>query len=141
VVEGEEVGLGLDLSLDIDSLRIRSEGVVHFVRYVDGRRPPVTVGRPDAFRPDQNEYDGYVLIAYRLPWLGLEPFAYGELNHFASLFGDEQAILSLGLNIHFTPFAQLKTQVSRALFFDLDEEGDFGRNDMTLLFSRLAVAF
>jgi hypothetical protein len=141
VVEGEEVGLGLDLSLDIDSLRIRTEGVAHFVRYVDGRRPPVTVGRPDAFKPDQNEYDAYLLLAYRLPWLGLEPFAYGELNHFASLFGDEQAMLSLGLNIHFTPFAQLKTQVSRALFFDLDEEGDFGRNDMTLLFSRLAVAF
>jgi len=140
-VEGREVGLGLDLSLDVDSLRIRTEGVVHLVRYQDGKRPPVTFGMPGAFTPDQNEYDGYVLLAYRLPWLGLEPFAYGELNHVLSPYGDEQAMLSLGLNIHFTPFAQLKTQLSRALFFDLDGKGDFSRNDMTLLFSRLAVAF
>ncbi len=141
IVEGHEVGLGLDLSVDIDSLRIRTEGIIHFVRYEEGKRLPVNVGPPGTFEPDQNDYEGYLLVAYRLPWLGLEPFAYGELNHYVSPYGDEQGMASIGLNIHFTPFAQLKTQLSRAIFFDLDDEGDFGRNNMTLLYSRLAVAF
>jgi hypothetical protein len=141
VVEGHEVGLGVDVALDLDALRVRAEGVMHMTRYEEGKRPPRSIAQPGALESDSNEYDSYLLVAYRLPWLGLEPFAYGELDHFVSPYGDEQAIASLGLNIHFTPFAQLKTQVSRAMFFDLDRDGDFGRNDMTLLYSRLAVAF
>ena len=50
-------------------------------------------------------------------------------------------MLALGLNIHFTPFAQLKTQVARVLFFDINDDGAFSDNNMSLLFSRLAVAF
>jgi hypothetical protein len=55
--------------------------------------------------------------------------------------GDEQAIVGGGLNVHFTPFASLKTQLARAMFFDLEKSGSFSDSDMTLLYSRLVVAF
>jgi hypothetical protein len=141
IVDGTEWGVGVDLSLDVDALRIRSEGIMRQTRYEAGRRPPKAGAQPGATEPDNNEYDSYLLLAYQLPWLGLEPFGYGEYDHFVSPYGDDQAVLALGLNIHFTSFAQLKTEVARVLFFDLNADGDFADNDMTLLFSRLAVAF
>jgi hypothetical protein len=141
VVEGTELGVGLDVSLDIDALRIRSEGILRVTRFTDGKRPAVALGPPGSTKPDNNEYDGYLLAAYRLPFWGLEPFVYGEYNHYVSPYGDEQAVLALGLNIHFSAFAQLKNEIARALFFDLNAHGRFSDNDMTLLFSRLAVAF
>jgi hypothetical protein len=141
VIEGTEWGVGLDLSLDVDALRIRTEAIMRQVRYEPGKRPQRTSTAPGTLTSDNNEYDAYLLFAYRLPFLGLEPFAYGEVNHFVSPYGDEQAVLALGLNIHFTPFAQLKTQIARVLFFDVNAEGAFSDNDMTLLFSRLVVAF
>jgi hypothetical protein len=50
-------------------------------------------------------------------------------------------VLAIGLNIYFTAFAQLKTELARVLFFDVNANGQFSDNDMTLLFSRLAIAF
>jgi hypothetical protein len=141
VLEGTEAGVGLDVSLDFDALRIRSEGIMRVTRYTAGKRPPPSNAAPGTFKPDNNEYDGYLLAAYRLPVWGLEPFAYGEYNHFVSPYGDDQSVVGLGLNIHFTTFAQLKTEIARVLFFDLDADGPFSDNNMTLLFSRLAVAF
>ena len=139
-VEGTEWSVGADVSLDVSALRLRAEFLTRQTRYEEGKRPPLTFGRPDAYKPDNNEYDSYLLAAYRLPWLGLEPFLYGEYDHFVSIIGDDQVVASVGLNIHFTPFAQLKTQVARVYFFDLDA-GDYSNNNMTLLFSRLAIAF
>ena len=142
VVDGTEWGLGLDVAVDIEALRIRSEGIMRQTRYEPGKRPARGGGQPGLLQPDNNEYDAYLLAAYQLPVLGLEPFTYGEINHVVSPYGDEQAVLALGLNIHFTSFAQLKTEVARVLFFDINDESDsFSDNNMTLLFSRLAVAF
>jgi hypothetical protein len=141
VIEGTEWGVGVDVSLDLDALRIRSEGILRQMRFEPGKRSLRTAGGPGARTPDNNEYDAYLLAAYQLPVLGLEPFAYGEYNHVVSPYGDEQMVLALGLNIHFTSFVQLKNELARVLFFDLDADGDFSDNNMTLLFSRLAIAF
>ena len=141
VIDGTEWGAGVDLSFDIDALRIRSEGLVRHLSYEPGKREERRGTAPGSLTPDNYEYDSYLLLAYRLPWLELEPFVYGEYDHFVSPFGDDQAVLGLGLNIYFTEFAQLKTEVARVLFFDLDADGNFSDNNMTLLFSRLAIAF
>jgi hypothetical protein len=143
ILDATEWGVGADVSLDIDALRIRSEGILHQIRYAPGKRDHLRSAAPGTFAPDNNEYDAYLLFAYRLPVLGLEPFAYGEYNHYVSPYGDDQSVLALGLNIYFTQFAQLKTEVARVLFFDIDFDGDntFSDNDMTLLFTRLAIAF
>jgi hypothetical protein len=143
ILDATEWGVGADVSLDIDALRIRTEGILHEIRYEPGKREARRGTAPGSLTPDNNEYDAYLLFAYRLPVLGLEPFAYGEYNHFVSPYGDDQSVLGLGLNIYFTSFASLKTEVARVLFFDIDFKGDnsFSDNDMTLLFTRLAVAF
>ncbi|HKP57864.1 MAG TPA: hypothetical protein VJV78_14125 [Polyangiales bacterium] len=141
IVEGTETGVGVDASLDVDALRIRAEGIMRATRYTDGKRPQLVNAAPGVTKPDNNEYDGYLLAAYRLPWWGLEPFLYGEYDHFVSPYGDDQAVLAVGLNIHFTEFAQLKTEVARVLFFDWNADGAWSDNNMTLLFSRLAIAF
>jgi hypothetical protein len=140
-VDGAELGVGLDASMDFDGLRVRAEGIMHQTRFEPGKRPPLPGSMPGAKQPDSNEYDSYLLVAYQLPIWGLEPFAYGELDHFPSYLGDEQAVVSGGLNVHFTSFAQLKLQLARVLFFDLNDRGAFSDNDFTILFSRLAVAF
>jgi hypothetical protein len=141
VIEGTEWGIGVDVSLDVDALRIRSEAMTRQIRFEPGKRPPRSGSMPGSTSPDNNEYDAYLLAAYQLPVLGLEPFAYGEYDHVPSPYGDDQMVLALGLNIHFTAFAQLKTEVARVLFFDINADGNFSDNNMTLLFSRLAVAF
>jgi hypothetical protein len=140
-VQGIEWGAGTDVSLDVDALRIRAEGIMRFTRYTDDKRALVSEGPPGSQKPDNNEYDAYLLAAYRLPFLNLEPFLYGEYNHFVSPYGDDQVVLAVGLNIYFTPSAQLKNEIARVLFSDLDSHGPYSENDMTLLFSRLAVAF
>jgi hypothetical protein len=140
-VRGTEWGVGADFSLDLGALRLRTEGIMRQRRFEDGKRPAITFGPPGSLEPDRNEFDSYMLAAYRLPWLGLEPFGYAELNHVVTMWGDEQAILGGGLNVHFTAFASLRTQLSRALFFDLDAPGSFSQHNMTLLYSRLVVAF
>jgi hypothetical protein len=140
-VDGHEVAVAVDVSIDIDALRIRTEGVMRMRRYEDGKRPALEFAAPGSFRPDTNEYFSYLIVAYRLPFWGLEPYGYGELDHSPSGFGDEQLVAGGGLNIHFTPFAQLKTQISRAMFLDINDDGSFSDNNATMLFSRLAVAF
>jgi len=135
------MGAGLDVSLDLGALRIRAEGITSMVRFTDGKRPLMTVAPPGSFLPDNNEYDAYLITAYRLPFLGLEPFLFGEYVHSVSPFGDDQAVLAVGFNIYFTEHAQLKNEIAHALFFDLDTDRNFSDNNMTLLFSRLAVAF
>ena len=51
-------------------------------------------------------------------------------------------MMSLGLNVHFTPATQLKIQYSHDEFFDLDELGrDFAGTDVDFLASRLVVSF
>jgi len=141
VIEAVEWGIGADVSLDIEALRIRAEALMRQTRYERGKRAPRLAGMPGNLAPDNNEYDAYLLAAYQLPVLGLEPFVYGEYDHVVSPYGDDQVVLALGLNIHFTTFAQLKTEVARVLFMDLNADGSFSDNNMTLLFTRLAVAF
>ena len=63
--------------------------------------------------------DGYAILAYRLPFWGLEPYVYGEAIHWKSDLGDTALIPSVGLNIHFNPAVQLKAQYGRAMFMDL----------------------
>ena len=100
-VSGTEKMLGADVSVDAGPLRLRTEGLVRRVDYEPGKRG----GSPDSWYSN-----GYVLAAYQLPWAGIEPFAYFEAIHFASSLGDTVLLPSAGVNVHFNPNVQLKTQ-------------------------------
>jgi len=141
-LEIEEVGhmdewsVGADASLDAGPLRLRAEGMVKS-RYA-------AHGKPRLYNePDAHYWDGYVLAAYALPWLGLEPYGYFEVMHSPSDLGDTVLIPSAGVNVHFNPSAQLKTQYGHASFHDYSIESDRNPSDNNVhnVSARLVVSF
>lgn len=134
-VSYEEWAVGADASVDVGKLRLRSEAMVQRRDYEPGKR-----GNRD---PNMYSWDAYALAAYQLPWFGLEPYAYLEFMHYPSTRGDSAWIPSVGLNVHFNPAVQLKTQYARAYFFDYvtDSDRNPADNDAQSLASRLVVSF
>ena len=134
---------GVDLSLDWQRLRLRSEFTARHVNYEPYKRALVW-GEPGLYDPDHTDWDYYVLGAYRLPWWGLEPYAYFEIYDFRTPVSDGFLTSSVGLNIHFTAAAQLKFQFadSRA-FRNVDTltllKGPQSWNEVVAL--RLVLAF
>ena len=139
-----EKGLGADVSMDIASLRIRSEFTLRNVLYDSGLHPSNGFG---LFYPDRDDVDYYLLVAYRLPWLGLEPYVYGEIFQSNSFpFGNIMAVASVGLNIHINSAAQIKAQFAQDSFFtDLGTlarvPGIGSTDDVGLLSARFVLAF
>jgi hypothetical protein len=133
-VSGTEKMIGADLSIDAGPLRLRTEGLVRRVDYEPGKRG----GAPDSWYSN-----GYVLAAYQLPWAGLEPFAYFEAIHFVSALGDTVLLPSVGVNVHFNPNVQLKTQYGRAMFYDFvtKENRTPSDNNVHNIAARLVVSF
>ena len=133
-VSGTEKMIGADLSVDAGPLRLRTEGLARRIDYEAGK----SGGASD------NWYtNGYVLAAYQLPWAGIEPFAYFEAIHFVSDLGDTVLLPSAGVNVHFNPNVQLKTQYGRALFYDFTTRQNRTPSDNNVhnLAARLVVSF
>ena len=137
-VEGREWAAGADVALDAGALRVRSEGVLHRVDYDEGQRPTLNGG----FEPDAYEWDVYALVAYRLP-AGIEPYVWFEVRHGPSSTADTVYVPSVGLNLHFSPSVQLKSQLTHVMFRDevTEHAEDPAKNDATVLASRLVVSF
>jgi hypothetical protein len=139
----DERGLGADVSMDIGALRLRSEFTLRNIVYDTGLHPSNGFG---VYYPDRNDVDYYLLAAYQLPWLGLEPYLYGEIYRSTFPFGAIMAVSSVGLNIHFNAAAQIKAQFSQNAFLDNlltwthDTPGG-ATNDVGLLSARFVLAF
>jgi hypothetical protein len=141
-LEVEEVGhmhewsVAADAAIDAGPVRLRTEGMVKRRYKVEGR--PRLYDQPDAYY-----WDGYVLGAYALPWLGLEPYVYFEAMHSPSDLGDTVLIPSAGINVHFSAAAQLKTQYGHASFHDLSvkENRNPADNNVHNVSARLVVSF
>ncbi len=134
-VEGTEWAAGADISVDAGPFRLRTEGLVRRVDFEPGKREGRT--------PNHYFSNGYVIMAYQLPWAGLEPYVYVEGMHWPSIIGDTAVIPSVGLNVHFNPAVQLKTQYGRAYFFDTSqkENRNPSDNDVQNVSARLVVSF
>jgi hypothetical protein len=142
--EYNEHVVGADISVDIDTTRIRAEAMVRRQTYSRGLRPPGDViFAPGTVQGDKWQHSAYVLVAHQLPWAGLEPFLWGEVLQGPSVVADGVFVGSVGLNIHFNSAIQLKTQLTRGVFFDwLYESGrDASIDNLTALYSRLVMAF
>lgn len=131
----QEWVVGGDISVDPGDFRFRGEVFVRKRVY-------------EPFKRENYDYDGYLssgylLAAYQLPWGGLEPYLYGEVVHYSSMFADTTILPSVGLNIHFTPRVQLKVQGVYAAFFDftVDEDRTPSDNNAATLASRLVMSF
>lgn len=110
VVSYDEHALGIDASLDLGALRLRSEFAVRHKRYGRGQRE--ISWAPGVYTADGNEADAYLLAAYRLPGTRLEPYLYGEWYRWPTPLGEDAVTGSTGLNLYFTPAIQLKLQFS-----------------------------
>jgi hypothetical protein len=107
-----EYAVAGDVSLDIGALRIRSELVVNWTLYKEGKHQELL----GLMMADSMRLGTYLLVAYRLPWLGLEPLAMVEWLRYpiprALPVGEGVLLGSLGLNAYFSPATMLRTQFS-----------------------------
>ncbi len=137
--------MGVDISVDVGDLRIRSEATAQLRRFEEGKRRNVGISSPipGAQYADYWRKSVYGLVAYQLPWWGLEPYFYGEVMQQDWELPDGLAMIAPGLNIRFNPSAQLKTQFTRAIFFNWKHEkpGDESFNNVTSVLARLVLAF
>ena len=141
LVSYTETVAGLDLSLDVGPLRIRSEGSLNRIVYREGMRAPAPT--PGAYQPDAWRWNWYALAAYRFARYNLEPFVYLEFQHEPNPWGDTATVIGLGLNYHIHPGIVWKTQYNRSDFRNLfqDQPTNTGDNYFARLATALAIAF
>lgn len=140
-----ETILGLDLSLDINNTRIRTEGVAQLELYEEGKRgvPSPESEVYNAVPANDWAFGGYLIIAQRLNFWGLEPYLYGDMMQKNRAFADGTVTAGPGLNVHFNPSAMLKLQATRGIVFDWTEDlpSDASRNNTDSFVARVVIAF
>ncbi|MDF3065122.1 MAG: hypothetical protein K0R38_723 [Polyangiaceae bacterium] len=144
--EYNEYVTGADVSLDIGSTRIRSEGVVRRSTYTPGKRQLLNqVLQPQGSAPDKWEHSFYVLVAQQLPGAldMFEPYVWAEAFQTPTIIGDGTFVGSAGLNVRFNPAITWKNQYSRVWLFDwlYDSPYDNSTNNLHQFYSRLVMAF
>ena len=134
-----ERDFGLDLSIDVDALRIRAEVVAKTVVWDPGKRG-TTLGVLNA---NVTNSGGYLLLAYRLPWLGLEPMIVGEYLRYPNpAYGDVYVVPGGGLNVYINSAVTLRTQYSYARTLSVRKTSrDYSNNYLHVLAARLIIAF
>ena len=87
----------------------------------------------------------YALVAYQLPWYGLEPFLMAEILRIpiprALPVGEGVVMPSVGLNLYFTPSTMLRTQFAVARGFDFSADPIPIRGVLFQTAARLITAF
>jgi hypothetical protein len=151
VVKYTEEVLGFDVALDVGDLRVRSELVLRWINYSDGKSQRALLqDGSTGFLPNRLEYAGYAMVAYRTPWY-VEPYLEAETasksavvprwagegtsgeSNSASLF------LSAGFNIELTTHTLFKTQVVWDTAYDRQYKNKI--TDSPILFVRVVDSF
>jgi hypothetical protein len=139
--ELDEYSLSGDLSIDLGKLRIRSEVVVNWVRFEDGKRR-VLAGVPLA---DVTHLGAYLVLAYELPWYGIEPLIMTEIIRVPVPrylpVGEGMIMPAVGVNVYFTDTTMLRTQMSIAHGFDLSDDPVSPEGFLYQAVARLITAF
>lgn len=136
-----EYALSADLALDVGALRVRSELVVNWQIYEEGKRR-VWAGSQSA---DVMHMGAYLVLAYQLPWAGLEPLAMVEFIRVPVPrlvpVGEGLIMPAVGLNVYFTPTTMLRTQMSVAHGFDFSSDPVDTEGFLYQAVARLITAF
>lgn len=133
----EEQSIGADLSLDYGGFRFRTEAVHRVLNNEKGLHIPSTL-RPGGVLPNFTGKFAYVIAAYRFARY-FEPFVYLEYGDggLRNNTVDSGTVASLGVNIYFTPYTQLKSQYMETDFSNFS--GD--HHKLGFFTSRLVLAF
>ena len=98
-----EWAAGVDLSVDWGGWRLRTEALLHRVKYDAGAQNEPGLGPPGSVLPNRFAHYWYGLLAHRFA-RRFEPYVYVEIQYV----------------IYFKPWAQLKTQYSSSYFFNTE---------------------
>jgi hypothetical protein len=137
----DEADFGADVSVDWKRVRLRSEFVLNQRRYDEHYHAPSPLGIGSV--PSQTFWGTYLLAAYRIPWGGLEPYLFTELDKNLIVTAQAAGTLSGGLNIYFTPGVQLKLQYTHLVPFDFQhvDRSTLAQGAVNFYASRLVMAF
>jgi hypothetical protein len=103
--QSDNEAIAFDAQWKYEGLLIQGEWISRRVRYTEeGRGVVTTAGQlgvpPNAFAADGVDSSGYVLLGYRLPWLGIMPFGTLETQeHIVYGLDAGNTWTQLGLNI------------------------------------------
>ncbi len=137
VLSYREQSLAADLRWQYHGLLVQSELMQHEVVYKNGFRP----GQNGLIFADYRERGYYALAGYRLPWLGIMPFATVEGYNFASQpFVPPGNAESVGLNIRPEPTVVFKIQYHVSQLGN-DSSPQPYRGTLKRVLTQLAVAF
>lgn len=140
-LEYDERAVSADLSLDVGSLRIRSEFVSTWTYYQPGKRQ-VLIGLPLA---DSVRIGGYIMLAYQLPWYGIEPLLMCEFLRVpvprVVPIGEGVYMPAVGVNVYFTETTMIRTQFAVAHGFDFSSDPVQPEGLAYQAVSRLITAF
>lgn len=143
---------GIDVALDVGDFRLRSEGVMRWIRYKDGLHEPffdITDGSVLNL-PSRIEYEAYILAAYRTPWR-IEPYLEADVSSKSYILprwaGDVRGIsadtaaivLGGGVNVELTTHTLFKTQVAWVYSYDRHFTGD--AFVLPMIFARMVQSF
>lgn len=139
----DEWSVGADVSANIGSLRVRAEATLRRINYERGKHDPGVLGATVPGTVARNRFDatGYILASYRLPVLGLEPFAILDSLYYSVQKADTAVIPGVGLTIHFNSSVQWKAQLNRYMNFDAEKGSDQSHTNSTAIFSRLIIVY
>ncbi len=139
LVDMTEYALTFDASADLGPLRLRSELVLHWVYYEDGKREHAG---PSAFNADTLHVGAYIMAAYQLPWGGIEPFTMMEVMRMPTILGEGGVIPAAGINIYLSSHMTLRTQYSYVHLFDFSgTQRDLPQSYNHFLSARFIAAF
>jgi len=137
----KEYAVSADVSLDIGALRIRSELVTSWTIYQDGKRREL-LGLPLA---DTMRMGTYLMIAYQLPWYGVEPLIMAEWLRIpiprTLPVGEGVIMPSVGANVYFTPITMLRMQFMVAHGLDFSADPVMTKGFLYQAATRLITAF
>jgi hypothetical protein len=129
----------LDVSLDLDALRVRGELIVRRLVYDEGKRE-VRFGIPAA---SQVQSAAYLMLAYQLPWLGLEPLVQAEYMRQPQIqFGENIVAGSAGFNVYFNSALTFRFQYTYGWIVDIQKTSvDHSHLYLHVLATRLIMAY
>ena len=132
-----EQSLAADVRWQYHGLLVQGEVMQHEVVYQNGYRP----GQNGLIFGDYRERGYYALAGYRLPWLGIMPFATVEGYNFASQpFVPPANSESIGLNVRPVPTVVFKLQYHVSQLGGDDSPNPY-RGTLKRVLTQLAVAF
>jgi hypothetical protein len=136
-----EQAFAADVRFELGDLLLQSEIALHERVWDDDKRP---IDRAGNAQPDNRRLGIYGLVAYRLPWFNLRPFAVVEYydTGTAILLGGSPSLaaFSAGLNVRITPNVVAKASFAHVMFLR-DRANSLASEDFTTLMTQLSWAF